>query len=226
LSQDGQNVVFTSSGHDGGDGVWIADLDRRSPPRQLTRKNETRALFGAPGEIVYMGDDGHLYRMRQDGSGSELVSPDPIVYLMTVSPDGRWAAVINPESGAGGGTSAEFRSLKGGKSFPIFNAKCTLGPRSILAALPFNWTPDGKALFVNLNLFGGGVRRTVVLPYRSDAPIETLWPNGLTTEKNVAANPGARILDDINTFPGADAAEYLVWKSSFQSNLYRVRIPD
>src|SRR5439155_23883519 len=33
ISKDGRRVVFTSAGSQAGDGVWIADLDRRTPPR-------------------------------------------------------------------------------------------------------------------------------------------------------------------------------------------------
>ena len=80
ISRDGKMVVFASAGNEAGDGIWIADLDRRSPPRQLTHGGEFRAFFGAPGEIIYMsqGDVRHLYRMKEDGSGNEMISPDPV----------------------------------------------------------------------------------------------------------------------------------------------------
>jgi hypothetical protein len=54
---------------------------------------------GGPGEIVYMAVDRRLYRMKEDGSGVEKISPDPIAYLSTVSPDGRWAVAILPQKG-------------------------------------------------------------------------------------------------------------------------------
>jgi hypothetical protein len=226
LSQDGRRIVFTSSGATNGDGIWMADLDRRTPPRQLTHGNEPRAFFGAPGEIVFMRDNGLLYRMREDGSGIEATSQDPIVYLMSVSPDGRWAAVILP-AGPGGGTSEEFRSLRGQPSFPVCNQSCGLGPAAVRYTLPFNWSLDGKWLFVDQRVFGGADHTTVVLPYRSDVPLERLWPRGLTSPENVRANPGARILEENEwAFPGSDAASYLSWRPSFQSNLYRIRIPE
>ena len=43
ISADGKRVVFVSAGSETGDGVWIADLDRRSSPRQLTHEGELRA---------------------------------------------------------------------------------------------------------------------------------------------------------------------------------------
>ena len=94
-----------------------------------------------------------------------------------------------------------------------------------LGAPPFAWSTDGKRLFVNLVYFGKSTQRTVVLPYRSGASPETLWPKGLQVEKDITANPGAKVINAARTSPASDAA-YVYWRSSTQSNLYRVRIPE
>ena len=78
LSHDGGTVVFASAGTGSGDGIWIAGLDRRSPPRQLLHGTDIRAFHGAPGEIVYMGEDRILHGMNEDGSGIEGVRPSPL----------------------------------------------------------------------------------------------------------------------------------------------------
>jgi Tol biopolymer transport system component len=225
LSEDGSKVVFTSAGTERSDGIWIAPLDRRGAPRQLVRGTDIRAFYAGPGEIVYMGEDRHLYRMKEDSSATEMISPDPVDYLSTVSPDGRWAVVILPRASNGvGTTSLWFMSLRGEKSFEVCNDACTVGPRSFLGAPPFAWSTDGKRLFVNLVYFGKSTQRTVVLPYRSGASPETLWPKGLQLEKDITANPGAKVIDAARTSPASDGA-YVYWRSSTQSNLYRVRIP-
>jgi hypothetical protein len=225
LSRDGRRVVFTTSGHQGGDGVWIADLDQRTPPRQLTKSREQRAFFGAPGEIVFMGDDNRLRRIRDDGSGAEVVSPDPILLLLTVSPDGRWAVVIAQSSAAGSGTHLEFRSLRGEDPVIVCDDACRgIGPASVRYNMPFHWTHDGSQLVVNLTFLDGESRRVVFLPYRSDAPLTTLWPAGLGTAAAVQANPGARMIDAASIFPAAEPTTYLTWLPLFQSNLYRIRL--
>jgi hypothetical protein len=229
LSHDGRTVVFSSSGYEAGDGIWIADLERRTPPRRLFRGTELRAFFGAPGEIVYNGEDSHLYRMKEDGTGVEMISPDPVAYLSTVSPDGRWAVVIRPQNPNGvGTTSLAFMSLRGETSFDVCNDDCSVGPRSFLIVPPFAWNAGGTRMFVNLVHFGQGTTRTVVLPYKSDVSPAALWPKGLRLEKEVLGNPGAKVINAQNTFPasGSDAAAYLSWRGTTQSNLYRVRIPD
>jgi hypothetical protein len=226
LSHDGQKVVFTSVGHDAGDGVWIADLERRSPPRQLVKGAELKAFFGAPGEIVHTGDDSRLYRIKEDGSRGERITDDPVAYLVTVSPDGRWAVGILPRTNGVGTTSLWFVSLRREESFEVCNKDCSVGPRSFLVTPPFAWTADGKWLYVNLVHFGLGASRTVVLPYRSGVSPAAQWPKGLRFEKDIGANPGARVINTPNTFPGLGVDGYLSSRIATQSNLYRVRISD
>jgi DNA-binding winged helix-turn-helix (wHTH) protein/Tol biopolymer transport system component len=227
LSHDGRSIVFSSSGNEGGDGIWIADVERRTPPRRLVRGIELRAFFGAQGEIVYTGEDSRLYRMKDDGTGVEMISPEPVAYLSTVSPDGRWAVIVRPQNPNGvGTTSLAFMSLRGETSFEVCNDDCSVGPRSFLIVPPFAWNTEGTRMFVNLVHFGQGTPRAVVLPYKSDIAPAALWPKGLRLEKDVMANPGARVINASNTFPASDANAYLSWSGSTQSNLYRVRLPE
>jgi hypothetical protein len=229
ISADEQRVVFTSSGSSNGDGVWIADLDRRTPPRQLTRDGAFRAFFGAPGEIVYMsqGDERHLYRINEDGTRQEMIVPDPVTQLITVSPDGRWAVTLVTRTTSGGGTIVRFIPLRGGTAMDVCNEECGVGfgPNRLQAPM-FNWSPDGKWLYVGLQYFGLRTARTVVLPYRSGVPLATLWPKGMKSEDDVMANPGARVLNDGNALPATDPSAHLSWRRTTQSNLYRIALPN
>jgi serine/threonine protein kinase len=230
ISADGRRVVFISAGSETGDGVWIADLDRRSAPRQLTHEGELRAHFGAPGEVVYLkqlNEIRRLYRMQEDGSGAEQIATEPIVNLVTVSPDGRFAVATVPGRGQGGGVSLELISLRGEESMAACGANCVaaFGPNRIQAP-PISWSMDGKSVFVGLQYFGLGTARTVVLPYRSGVPLKTLWPKGLDTEDGVATNPGAKVIPEGNVFPASSASSYLSWRRGTQSNLYQIRLAD
>jgi Tol biopolymer transport system component len=228
VSRDGSMVVFTSVGSEAGDGIWIAHLDRRSPPRQLTQGGEYRAFFGAPGEIIYMsqGEVRHVYRMKEDGSGKEMISPDPVTYLIGASPDGNWAEVTLPQMPNSDGLRLQFISTHGGKPYLACDA-CSIGFGPARQESPmFSWSMDGKFVFVALKYYGLHTLRTVVLPYRSNRPLQSLWPHGLTTEKDVAANPGAKLINEADAFPRSGSPAYFVWRRSTQSNLYRIPIPD
>jgi len=226
LSRDDRDVVYTISQNEDGDGIWLADLEHRRPPRRLVRGSHLRAFFGAPGEIIYTAPDNRLYRMRADGSGAARLSDEVIAYLSNVSPDGRWAVIIVPQKANGDGTALRFQSLRGEGSVEVCNEACSVGPRSFEGAPAFNWSPDGQWLYVNLVLFGNSVQRTVVLPYRSDTAFNALYPAGLRFEKDVAANPGARIVSGLFVYPGPTTASHVLWRPTTQSNLYRLRLPD
>ena len=226
VSHDERDVVYTVSQNEDSDGIWVADLEHRRPPRRLVPGSDLRAFFGAAGEIIYTGPDNRLYRMRADGSGATRISDDVIAYLSNVSPDGRWAVVIAPQKTDGDGTTLRFQSLRGERSVEVCNEACSAGPRSFEGAPAFNWSPDGQTLYVNLILFGNSVQRTVVLPYRSDAAFDALYPSGLRFEKNVAANPGARIVSGQFVYPGPTTASHVLWRQTTQSNLYRLRLPN
>jgi len=231
ISADGRRVVFTSAGSPSDDGIWVADLDRRTPPRQLTRGGEFRAFFGGPGEIVYISPQAelrYLFRMREDGSGVEQIRPEPVNNLITLSPDGEWAVVLLPEMTTGGGLALQLMSLHGEAPMTACE-NCVvlgLGPNNRVQGSPINWGIDGKSVFVSLQYFGLGTAKTVVLPYRSGVPLAALWPKGFRYEQDVAANPGATVINEANVFPAASASAHLSWRRTTQSNLYRVRLPN
>jgi hypothetical protein len=228
LSPDAKKVVFTAAGDEPERGVWIADLDWRVPPRQLTNGGEYRAFFGAPDAIVYLGQGPvrYLYRMKEDGSDNQRISSKPVTHLVSVSPDGRWAVALNPrENVTGGGTRLEFVSLAGEPSITLCNDDCSLGfgPARVQAPL-IRWSHDGKILSVSLQYFGLRTPRTVLLPYRSDVPLGRQYPKGLNTEADIIKNPGAKVINEGNVFP-ASGSDYLVWKLATQSNLYQISLP-
>ena len=230
ISADGRRVVFTSGGSAGDDGIWVADLDRRRPPRKLASGGELRAFFGGPGEIVYISPQAerrYLFRMREDGSGVEQIRPEPVNNLITVSPDGQWAVVVVPEMTAGGGLAVQLMSLHDEAPMTACENCVVLGsgPNRVQGS-PITWSTDGKSVFVSLQYFGLGTAKTIVLPYRSGVPLAALWPKGLRYERDVAANPGATVINEANVFPAASASAYLSWRRATQSNLYRIRLPD
>ena len=160
ISADGGRVVFISAGSETGDGVWIADLDRRSSRRQLTMRAKLRAHFGAPGEIVYLkqsNETRRLYRMHEEGAGAEQIATEPIVNLATISPDGRFAVATVPGKGQGGGLSVKLISLRGEESMAACGGNClaAFGPNRIQAP-PISWSRDGKSVFVGLQVLRAG----------------------------------------------------------------------
>ena len=70
ISPDGRQVVVASPDGDGKLRLWLAPLDRRSPPRQIPNIEGEQPVFGATGEIFFRrveGTSAFLYRVQEDG---------------------------------------------------------------------------------------------------------------------------------------------------------------
>ena len=60
----------TTDGPDGESSIWLASLDRRSPPRQIARDGD-EVSFGTNDELIFrsLAENNALVRIKQDGTG-------------------------------------------------------------------------------------------------------------------------------------------------------------
>jgi eukaryotic-like serine/threonine-protein kinase len=76
VSADGQRLVFVGADDSGRYPVWLAALNGRSSPQQVTTKNAAKAYFGAGGYVFFVGAETgpkFIYRVREDGSQLEKI---------------------------------------------------------------------------------------------------------------------------------------------------------
>ena len=222
LSRDGQRVVYAADQPAPG-GIWIADLDRRTPPRQLTNGGEYRAFFAPPDKIIYQtGGVRRVMIMNEDGTGRRQIAPDPIIHIGSVSPDGAWAAVNMPATDSGISKIAAFE-IATGRQIVICSA-CAVGSGPSRAwAPPLQWSPDGRSLYLATRYFESN-QRTAVLPlhgppFRLDVAGA---PNVVDLQKRFAA----RIINERDVFPGPDPDAYVFTRYTALTNIYRVLLPE
>src|SRR6185436_18951839 len=135
--------------------LWLAPLDRRSPPRQIPNVEGDQPAFGATGEIFFHGVEGtsaFLYRVREDGGGLRKAFDPSIVGLMGESPDRNWLVL-----GSRGGL-AIFR-IDGGAPLQT----------PILGRTLLRWSGDGKHLF--LHRPNTSTDKTYVFPLTPGRPL-------------------------------------------------------
>ena len=223
ISPDGTKVVFATEQGQAGSGIWIADLDRTQPPRQLTSGGEYRVFFGRPGEIIYQGTNPQQpMRMNEDGSGIKPLSDLKIRQLQSVSPDARWAILgVTPAESHGDRNSMTVAvPLDGGEPFTVC-ASCSYGFGAARMAAPLvQWTGDGKWMFVSLRYFGNGTTKTAVLPVKPGAAAAVL--RRFTSEADLQRVPGAHILGDNDVFPGMSENRFVIIRQSAKTNLFRI----
>ena len=103
ISPDGERVIFDSFDSEGHAHLWMAWLDRRSPPRQLeSNLLEILPVFGPKGDIFSQAPEGgkfYLYRRLHDGGQPSRITARPITRLETISPDGKWVVAMIPVEG-------------------------------------------------------------------------------------------------------------------------------
>ncbi len=225
ISNDGSKVVYTTASEEGA-GIWIADLSRRSSPRQLTKGGEYRVFFGGPGELIYQGhtNDSHLFRMAEDGGNPEQISPDTILHLISVSPDGKWAVVAAPASNDQA-NEIKVYPLSGIEPPSILCDVCIAGFGPTRTGAPMlSWSRDGKILFASLRYFGRRSRNTLVLPLHPGQRPPNLTNGKTRTDEELARMPGAYLIHEEHVFPGPGST-YAASRNSAQSNIYRIILP-
>ena len=103
ISADGQRVVFVAADDAGRSPVWLAALDGRSAPRQVTawrwpgRRSSARAA-----NVIFVGQEkgnNFLYRVKEDGSELPKAVPTPL--YMGRQLDFTGGASVFPRTGNG-----------------------------------------------------------------------------------------------------------------------------
>jgi hypothetical protein len=226
ISPDGKEVVFAVGGASEKSSLWLARLDGRSPPRQLTPLEASRPFFGPDGDVYFLGRDGasqYVYRTKKDSSVTQRVVTEPIIYLIAVSPDGRWLVGLIAY-GSDESTQALVAYPTGGGPRQLICVACQVsGPRNPGGPL-VSWTRDQEFMFIK-SIVGGMEHKTFIVPLRSGEALPALPPSGFQSHRDVLAVPGARDIAEEDVFPGPSSSVYAFTRKTTRRNLYSIPIP-
>jgi arylamine N-acetyltransferase len=78
------------------------------------------------------------------------------------------------------------------------------------------WSPDGALLFMTVS------EQTYVVPVPRGQPLPTTPPTGFASPADMAALPGARVIDAADPAPGTTPDVYAFSRETVQRNLYRI----
>jgi Tol biopolymer transport system component len=203
VSPDGKRIVVEATAPDGISRLWIAAVDRRSPPRQIPNLEGRQPRFGPGGEIYFRRQDGtaaFVYVVSEDGTGMRRVVEQPVMITGNVSPDGRW---ITAWSGA---------EAAGWQAFPLHGG----APRLLGPTRPWQWSARGDAMVIPSD--AGDTTYLVPL-----AAGEMFLPEDVHSEQDVAKLPAARKMDGA-VVPGPSPDLYAFQRQTIQRNLHRIPI--
>jgi eukaryotic-like serine/threonine-protein kinase len=212
LSHDGKTVALSVKNDAGLAQIWLAPVDHRSSPRLLVSPTSQDSPGFLPnGDLVLRsieGSQNFLYRTAPDGTGRRKVTPDPILDLISISPDGRWAvASVKSNEGDHPAVTAAF-PLEGGPTVNVCTFYCNGG-----------WDISGSFFFVipaDLKTYVLPVSRGRGLP---DFPTGDLSADGWKADKRVMVIPRG-----IDSAAGPDYYSYT--RANTRRNIYRIPLPD
>ena len=209
VAPDGERVAFTASDEQGLSHAWLAALDLRTSPKQLTSSVASGPSFGTEGEIYFATREGGQEFMNKIGpneAAPRKMNPEPVAHFSGISHDGEWLLT--------GVTPVVARRAQGASAASVCSF-CDPG-----------WGPGSKFLYLRfreIGEMGGGKTIVIGLPAGEDLP--PLPPSGL---KSVNDTKGMNVVADIDMTgmgvfaPGPDPSVYAYSRMTVQRNLYRI----
>src|SRR5579863_8251985 len=203
LSRDGKQVVMWTTDRDGKSRLWLAPLDRSSPPLQIPNVEGVQPRFGPGGDILFRHGES-VYRVQPDGTRLRKAFAEPVFLLWGVSPDGKWVVGWAPLPDNGPPVMQAF-PLSGGSPVQIGGSFTFL-----------SWSLDGRYV-----LLAG----SYLVPLQAGESFPRIPKGGFHSIEEIARLPGARRIDADGVVPGPSADVYAFYRGTVQRNLYRIPIP-
>ena len=222
VAPDGNHVTFVSVDDAGHSSVWIARLDGSVAPKPLSSLESVRARFGPGNDVFFVGGETttsmFLYRVKEDGSGLQKISPNRVLFLYDVSPDGKWASVWQLED------SAVVLYSTGSDARTIVCTRCgTAGEENRGVTPPLvSWSRDGRYMFLHMT----ASLETYALALPVGRMIPSLPEAGFNSIKDAAAALRAKPISDPRAFPNSDPSVYAFPRLTAHRNIYRITVPE
>jgi hypothetical protein len=206
VSDDEREVAFSTLTPEGVSEIWLAAIDRSTPPRRIARNADTVSFAGSDLVFRSLEDKSNfIERIGKDGNGRRRMVEAPIIGIGAVSPDGKWAtvAVLRPDESTPVETAV---SLETGVS------------RAICQRCGAFWGPDGKWMYA----VQGATETTeshVAIPLGATQEP----PQALSTLIAEAAQEA--VIGHEFFAPGPNPSTYAFVRRDMQRNLYRIPLP-
>ncbi len=208
LSHDEREAVFTRAGSSGDSEIWLAPLDRQTPP-QLVARDGDQPSFGAGGELLFRSLEARanfLARVDRDGSGRRHVVEAPILNKAGVSRNGEWVIAMVPGVETEESTRTVAFSTRDGARRVLCLGNCEGG-----------WSADGSLL----TLRGVGTRRPEASGVALSLSPGRALPDIASPDGGLDFSRGRTIVVGQILFD-ADGSSYVFTRQGLQRNLYRI----
>jgi DNA-binding winged helix-turn-helix (wHTH) protein/Tol biopolymer transport system component len=216
VSRGGKEVAFTMSDPSGPSNLWIAPTSRLTPPVRISSPVAEDSPFFLPdSELVFRAtEDGsnYIYRMKTDGSARKKISPERILDVYDVSPDGRWVAAEMPESGGEPQNTGETKAfaVDGTAAVTVCAGYCIL-----------NWDSSGGFVYL---YFPNSSGTSLAFPVMRNSGLPEVPPVVAAGSENIASSK------EMKKYPwqvesAVNPSVYAYTRLNTRRNLYRIQLP-
>ncbi len=211
ISRDGKYVAFSMQDKSGHSTLWIAPTNRRSSPVKLTTGgNEDAPYFLPDGDLIFRSVEAggnFVYRMKPDGSDRHKLLPQPVLDLLSVSPDGRWLLFAAASKVDEPPVVTQAFPLDDGPTVTLCSGYCG-----------GMWDSGGKFFYF---FFEALTSEVYMLPTSPATGLPKAPPQGIVSMEDVkAAKPIATIHDDVTS--AVNPSTYAYIRQNTRRNLYRI----
>jgi Tol biopolymer transport system component len=213
ISHDGTQLAFAALDDRGVSRVWSMRLDRPDEPWQLSTLEMDSPRFTRAGDLFCRGrENGQMfvYRLRAGGA-PERVLNEPILFFLTVSPEGDWIIAKVPYDSSQAATLIN-------KAFPTSGAGT---PMTLCHGCEIDWTPNGRSLVVRFPGDDPSSSETLIMPLRPGESMPAFPSEGFRTKTDLAGMPVAQALKGW-LYPSATGSLQVFAKVTTQRNIYRI----
>jgi hypothetical protein len=215
ISRDEKDVAFTTLDGSGESQIWLAPLDRRTPPRLIAKAGDS-VSFGPPGELIFrsLAESNALVRIKTDGTGRQRIPTVSVLAKGEVSPDGEWVIVRAPGTGNDTVLATLAVPINGG----VPRRVCIFG------TCPATWSQDGRFFYVGSDRSASpsAAGKTLVIPVPVGQSLPDLPAAGLRVTDSSGVLPGAVTIENGLISPGPDPSTYVFTRTDSQHNLFRI----
>jgi eukaryotic-like serine/threonine-protein kinase len=217
VSRDGKEVAFTMNDQGSRSNIWVAPASRRSSPVRISSAvAEDAPLLLPDGDLLFRATEGganFLYRMKTDGSARRKISPERVLDIYSISPDGRWVIAATPGSGDEEhitlGTTKAF-AVDGTATVPLCTGYCLV-----------SWDTSGGFVYFRIPQVKEG---SYALPAMRDSGLPRIPPaatriEDITNLKEIIAIPW-------EVESAVNPSVYAYTRLNTRRNLYRISLGD
>jgi serine/threonine protein kinase len=221
VSKDGRRVVFSAVDSAGKNRLWVTPTDRSGAPQQVPGVEGNMPFFGLPGELIFQAIEGkstYAFRIREDGTGRQKLTPNEVSQLQGISPDRQFVIGSSWNEGNRQNLVTMAFPISGAPPVPILG-----GPLCFL-----RWQPDERFLYLSVGLGMNTARasgHTYVIPLTPGKVFPKIPQDGFRSEAEIAALPGVRVIEAADIAPGNSPEIYAFSRQTVQRNLYRIPLP-